>query len=121
MPRFFVPGARDREQAERVWQSTREFMRRQGFRTSDRRIYSIQYVHNGEDCFDKVGEKDRYGTETILVMLETDSVYLCCTANRGVRRGEPILTGKGDDTFVTDFDPDDGQDADTLVKAEEGA
>lgn len=78
-------------------------------------------THNGEDCFDKVGEKDRYGAETILVMLETDSVYLCCTANRGVRRGEPILTGKGEDTFVTNFDPDEGQDADVPAGTEEGA
>jgi hypothetical protein len=53
--------------------------------------------------------------ETILMMLETDSVYLCCTPNRGVLRGEPILTGKGYDTFVTDFEsdvePDDDQAA----------
>ena len=96
-------------------------MSRQGFRTTDRRIYSMQYTHNGEDCLDKVAEKDRYGAETILVMLETDSVYLCCTAKRGIFRDEPILMGKGDDTFVTDFDPDGGRDADVPAGAEEEA
>ena len=107
MPKFFVPTAQDGENAERIWQSTREFMHQQGFQTTDRRIYSMRYTHNGKDCFDKVGETDRYGIETILVMLETTSVYLCCTANRGVYRGEPILTGKGHDTFVMDFELDD--------------
>ena len=48
-------------------------------------------------------DMDRYGHEMILVMLETPSVYLCCTGNRGVIRGGPILTGKHD-TDVTDFE-----------------
>jgi hypothetical protein len=41
MPEFFVPAAEDREQSERVWQSTRDFMRQQGFQTTGRRIYSM--------------------------------------------------------------------------------
>lgn len=104
--KFFVPAADSPEQAERVWQATRDFMIQQGFDTTGRRIYSMKYWHNGKECFDRVGEPDRYGHETILVMLETPSVYLCCTANRGVLRGDPILTGKGDGTYVTDFEKD---------------
>jgi hypothetical protein len=104
--KFFVPHADSPEQAERVWQATRDFLIDNGFQVSERRIYSMRYQHDGKDCFDKVGEMDRYGHEMILVLLETPSVYLCCTANRGVLRGHPILTGKGPDTFVTEFKND---------------
>ncbi len=104
--KFFVPAANSSEQAENIWQATFDFMVSQGFSPTERRIYSMKYWHNGKECFDKVGEKDRYGHEIILIMLETPSVYLCCTANRGVLRGEPILTGKSSDTYVTDFEKD---------------
>ena len=88
-PIFFVPHAEDAAQAERVWEATVEFMRQLGHDVFPRRIYSIRYHQDGKDCFDCVGGKDRYGTEEILVLLETPSVFLCCTANRGVVRGEP--------------------------------
>lgn len=111
--KFFVPAADSPEQAERVWQATRDFMRQQGHAPSERRIYSMKYWHDGKECFDVVGGKDRYGHEVILVMLETPSVFLCCTGNRGVIRGEPILTGKSD-TYVTDFDSEDGGEGKTV-------
>jgi hypothetical protein len=102
-PTFFVPYAEDTAQSERVWQATKTFMEDQGHKVHERRIFSIRYHHNGKECFDKVGVTDRYGLEEILVLLETDSVYLCCTKNRGVIRGEPILIGKNHDTYVTEF------------------
>ncbi len=101
--KFFVPAADSPEQAESVWQATRDFMLQQGYAPTERRIYSMRYTHDGKDCFDVVGGMDRYGQEMILVMLETPSVYLCCTGNRGVIRGGPILTGKHH-TSVTDFE-----------------
>jgi len=103
VPKFFVPYAEDEAQSERVWQATRAFMKDQGHNVHERRIYSIRYHHNGKECFDKVGGMDRYGYEEILVILETDSVYLCCTKNRGVIRGEPILIGKGYGTYTVEF------------------
>jgi hypothetical protein len=102
-PTFFVPYAKDAAQAERVWQATKVFMGNQGHNVHERRIYSIRYYHNGKECFDKIGGMDRYGFEEILVLLETDSVYLCCTQNRGVIRGEPILIGKHHSTHVVEF------------------
>src|SRR5215210_3354646 len=106
MPKFFVPIAKDGKDAERIWQATREFMRRHGFQTTNRKIYSLSYTHNGKDFVDTVGEKDRYGVEIIQVILETSSGYLTCTVNRGVFGGEPILMAKGEETFETEFDPD---------------
>ena len=102
-PSFFVPYAEDTAQAKRVWESTCEFMRKLGHKVLPKRIYSLRYVHNGNQRLDHVGGKDRYGMEEILVLLETDTVFLCCTANRGVLRGQPILIGKNFDTNLTEF------------------
>ncbi|MBZ5545570.1 MAG: hypothetical protein LAO07_18150 [Acidobacteriia bacterium] len=107
MAKFSVPNAQDRDEAERVWKSTRKFMEEQGHVTSGRRIRKIKYTHNGKGCADEIGGTDRYGRETVLVILEAESVYLCCTANRGVLRGEPILVGKRFDTFAEEFEPDE--------------
>ncbi|HEV7587917.1 MAG TPA: hypothetical protein VGO40_07270 [Longimicrobium sp.] len=94
-PPFFVPYATDREQAEGVWQATVTFMKSQGFNVvEDERIYALgPYEHNGKQCVDVVGEKDRYTHEEILVILRTREwgPTLVCTANRGVARGEPIF------------------------------
>ena len=101
-PKFFVPYAKDDEHAESVWQSVKKFIEQKGHIVSNRRIYSIHYSHNSKECFDKVGGLDRYGKEEILILLETNPVYLCCTRNRGVERGTPILIGKHS-ADVTDF------------------
>ena len=101
-PKFFVPYAKDDVHAESVWQGGKAFNENKGHTVSNRRIYSIHYIHNSKACFDKVGGLDRYGKEEILVLLEAKLGYLCCTKNRGVLRGDPILIGK-DIADVTDF------------------
>lgn len=105
IPTFFIPYSEDREEAESAWQSVKAFMERQGFRVKDRRIYAMAYSHNKKACYDRVGGRDRYGMEEILVLLDAYAVYLCCTPNRGVVRGEPILTGL-EGTHVVEFAPD---------------
>lgn len=104
MPSFFVPHAKDHAQAERVWTATREFMQQQGFSPTSRRIFAIAHEHKGKPRTTSVGELDPYEMEEVLVLLETESVYLCCTANRGVLRGGPILIGRGHNATATDFD-----------------
>lgn len=89
--KFFAPAADSPEQAKSVWQATYDFMVQQGFDPTNRKIYSMRYTHNGKDCFDIVGGMDRYGHEMILVMLETPSVYLCCTGNRGALPNNSVL------------------------------
>ena len=78
-----------------------------GWKVSDRRIFSIAYVHNGKDSYAEVGKADPDIGETILVILESNS-YLVCTQNRGVLRGMPLLVGKegryGEAYKVTDFE-----------------
>ena len=102
-PRFFVPHAEDDAQAERVWESTRQFMLEQGYTVLDRRIYSVTYTHNGKRCHDVVGQRSAAVPEDTLVILDAGSVFLCCTANRGVLRGGPIMAGKHWDTTAQEF------------------
>lgn len=103
MPKFYVPFAEDEAQAENVWQNTKKFHERHGATISDRRIYSIEYQHKGKKCIDVIGGLDRYDNEKILILLEADQVYFCCTANQGVLRGGPIYIGK-EGAFVTEFE-----------------
>jgi hypothetical protein len=43
--------------------------------------------------------------EEVLVILQAeDGLYLVCTENRGVLRGEPILVGSGEVYQITEFD-----------------
>ncbi|HME68916.1 MAG TPA: hypothetical protein VKM54_03510 [Myxococcota bacterium] len=117
MPQFFVPHAEDRAQADRVWDDTRAFLESHSCRTTGRRIYSIAYEHDGRRWLDQVGERDRYGLETILVLLEAvghPGLFYCCTENRGVIRDGPILTG--DVVSIVDFDADPKDVAETEAK-----
>jgi hypothetical protein len=100
-PQFFVRHAADRAQADRVWDDTRAFLESHSCRT----------------CLDQVGERDRYGQETILVLLEAvghPGLFYCCTENRGVIRDGPILTG--DVVSIVDFDADPKDVAETEAK-----
>jgi hypothetical protein len=89
-----------------VWLATREFLG--GFAPTEHRVFAFAYRHDSKDCLDIVGRKDRYGMEEILVLLEGSPTFLCCTANRGVLRGEPILIGKSqwDGPQVVEFYPE---------------
>lgn len=105
-PAFFVPFADDPEQAEEVYTSVKAFMLKVAFKPSDRRVYSISYRHNGRNYVSTVGQKEPEG-ETVIAILEAFNptpLYMICTPNRGVVRGDPILAG--DISRVVDFAPD---------------
>ena len=106
-PPFFVPHAVDREQSESVWQSVREFMRMQGFATSERRVYSIGFTKDGVDYVETVNSTSRYFHEPVFVILEATGPsvvgFLLCSPNRGVLRGEPAMVGGQNVWDVRDF------------------
>lgn len=54
-PQFFVYGARDRDGAEVIWNATKTFTGDQGFRLTDRRIFRLDYLHEGEHMEAQVG------------------------------------------------------------------
>jgi len=79
-----------------------------GWKTTDRRIRSLSYVHDGVSMEDTVGEKQGDNVELIAAIFETkvscQPVYFVCTTNRGVLGGEPILVGENEVIEIKDFD-----------------
>jgi hypothetical protein len=121
VPEFFVPRASgDERQAEEVWQAVFRFQQDQtGWLIEPRRIFRIDYTHDGQQMNAQVGERHPYGwapdwdrpqgddeLERVEVILEAsdNGPYLVCTENRGVARGEPILVGATEAYKVQYFD-----------------
>ena len=101
---FSVPAADSPDQAEKVWQATRQFAKDNlGWEVGDRRIFRLTGMHEGKSIECEVGKLEPYGGETVVAILESNA-FLVCTANRGVLRGEPILVGTSEVDYVTDFD-----------------
>ena len=102
MPKFFLPGTHSPEDAEEIWQATKKSCGEQtGWQVTDRRIFRIEYTHNGKDYVAEVGQIAPEQGETVLVILESNA-FLVCTTNRGVLRGKPMPTGNVRN--VIDFD-----------------
>jgi hypothetical protein len=104
-PTFFVPFAETPEMAEEVYASVKAFMLEVAFRPTERRIYRVDYRHNGRDYVSIVGEQEPEGEPVIAIFeaFNPGPVYMICTANRGVLTGGPILAGHIHS--VTDFSP----------------
>ena len=101
---FFVPAAKDAEEAEQVWSATKKFAEENlGWPVTDRRIFSLTYEQGGKEFHCEVGQPDPRNGEVVLIILES-TTYLVCTANRGVIRGEPILVGAEDARRIEDFE-----------------
>jgi hypothetical protein len=88
---FFVPAAEDEKQAEEDYSGIKAFARQTlGWKTTERRIFSLTYQHEGERYFVDVRKPDPRIGEIVVAILESNS-YLVYTYSRGVLRGEPIL------------------------------
>ena len=102
--KFFVPRARTPERAEEIYAAIKMFAAQTlGWKISGRRIYSIEYFHNGKDGLAEVGAITNVNGEEVMAILESNA-FLVCTLNRGVRRGEPILVGIDEVSEVEEFD-----------------
>lgn len=101
--KFFIPKAKDADQAEEVWESVKKFAEKNlGWDISDRRIFSITYHKHGENYYVEIGKPDPRNGELVIAILDSVT-YLVCTPNRGVLRGIPILVDGSELTEVTDF------------------
>lgn len=59
MPEFFVPGAVSLQEAEKVWQATKELAEQQtGWIVTNRRIFRLEYTHGGKDYVAEVGQTE---------------------------------------------------------------
>jgi hypothetical protein len=90
--KFFIPAAEDDAQAERVYSAIREF-NGTTYPLTDRRIFSMVYVHEGKTFYAKVGEPETRTRALVVAILESERLYYVCTGNRGVIRGELIFVG----------------------------
>lgn len=105
--KFFIPHAQNEQKRDSIYRAIKEFAKQQlEWDINDRKIFSIQYRHDGKDHYAEVGKKENYlgaPGEEVIAILESNT-YLICTPNRGVMRGMPILVGKNDAYSVINFE-----------------
>jgi hypothetical protein len=101
--KFFIPRATP-ENTERIYESIKAFVKTTlGWDVSDRRIFRIEYFHNGKEHKAEVGTLTDVNHEEVIAILECNS-YFVCTPTRGVVKGMPILVGTDEITSIEDFD-----------------
>ena len=104
---FFIPHAQDQAEQESVYHSIREHVSVGNAELfSDRRVFELKYVHDGNSHQAKVGEDATLNGEVVIAILydETRRLYHVCTPNRGVVRGNSIMVGANSVRYVEDFD-----------------
>ncbi|HJX85022.1 MAG TPA: hypothetical protein VJ723_11815 [Candidatus Angelobacter sp.] len=105
--KFFVPAAKDAAQAEEVYEGIRKFnIEQMGATLSPRRIYHVAGVHDGKPFTATVGEPfERLREVVVAILLDTSrNLFFICTANTGVLRGEPYLSGAHEIRDAEDFE-----------------
>ncbi len=102
---FFIPKMENKDEESKLYDSIKKFAKETtGRDIRDRKIYSIKWRHGREDCEAQVGEIQHRQGEIVMAILESEAIYLVCTWNRGVRRGEPLLVGRQELLSITDFE-----------------
>lgn len=102
--KFFLPHAGTADMAEQTFKATKLFAKDNlGWNISDRRIFRIEYVHEGKNHKAEVGKVTDVNGEEVIAILESNA-YLVCTPNRGVLRGDPILVGTNEIRDIEDFE-----------------
>lgn len=101
---FFVPAARSAEEALKVYEATSQFAEEQlGRKTRLKRIERICFDHDGQTWEAVVGERFAEINELVIAIFEMDQLFIVCTPNRGVLRGEPYLVGKDSTRHYAEF------------------
>jgi len=102
--KFFIPHAETPEQAERIYKEIKYFVQSTTkYDISERRIFRIEYIHNGMKHEAEVGAISTANGEEVMAILES-FVYLVCTPSRGVTEDIPIYVGIHDTTLIEDFE-----------------
>jgi|KBSMisStandDraft_5_1062788.scaffolds.fasta_scaffold17759_6 hypothetical protein len=102
--KFFVPQAKSEEEAAHTCNATKTFAAETtGWKITDRRIQGIVFRDKKKTVHAEVGKHEPICGEMLIAILESNT-FLLCTPNRGVLRGEPIMVGKREVDYITDFD-----------------
>jgi|HubBroStandDraft_5_1064220.scaffolds.fasta_scaffold583622_1 hypothetical protein len=105
--KFFVPDTANDEEAEKVYDAIKKFAAQTCRPAAGRKIESLAFRDKGKSVRAEVGKPDPITGEVVFAILETIDnarLYLICTPNRGVRRGEPIYVGGVEVDLVKDFE-----------------
>ncbi len=109
MPKFSVPPATNAEVAKSAYAAIRKFVEGQASGPLDaRRIFRIDYRHEGKPFYAQVGDPERHEGATVIAILKQRDypLYFVCTRDRGVASGSPILVNEREIISSADFDPD---------------
>lgn len=91
--KFFLPHATDPASAETAYNAIKQFAEElTGWKVSNRRIYRLEFVHNGKHYTAEVGQRTDFNDEEVIAILDSDP-YLICTPNQGVIVGPPLFVG----------------------------
>lgn len=109
--KFFIPHATNEPEAERVYASVVKFAESNSVqipglpdRVLPRRIYRLDYRHNGKTYAATVGQPEGRTGEEVIAILEGPVTYLIFTVNHGAARGEGIMVGTNEVTYIEDFE-----------------
>jgi hypothetical protein len=103
--KFFVPHTSDLQAHEELYRLVRGTV--EGFKkkTSDRRIWRVEFVTTNGRYAAEVGHADPLDGDTVFaIYLAADGseVYLC-TPSRGMFNDQPITLPRADISVITDF------------------
>lgn len=104
---FFIPRIDDPAMAEHTYQAIRAYVAQRGHASTERRVYSLSFSHNGAPYVSTVGVIEPSNAETVVAILEAAgprSSFMICTLTHGVISGEPAIVD-GAIAAATDFEP----------------
>lgn len=90
--KFFIPFAESGEQSENVYKLIKEYISStHGRYTTDERVFSVRFYHNGIEYIETVGDTSSLNGEPIIaIFIGKNGLCYICTENSGVRFGEPM-------------------------------
>jgi hypothetical protein len=112
--RFFVPevdgsGPMADGNAETAWQACRKGAEGDagGVDALARRVYRLEYAHNGKTMSAVVGSnEDYYDSELVMAIIAFPGYYkICCVVRGFLKVGDTPIVGLGSVLDVEDFDP----------------
>jgi hypothetical protein len=92
--KFFLPHVTDLAEAESAYADIKAFAEKTtGWKVSNRRIYRLEFVHNGKHYTAEVGQPTDFNHEEVIAILDSDP-HLIYTLLQGVICGDPIYIGR---------------------------
>lgn len=106
--KFFLPFAKNAEQAEQVYSTFTANLKILGSKLDEKRIYSLEYVHNSIEEVAMVGGTSTFTGETVIAIISAreSKLFYVFTPNRGLDPKDPgpFLVGENEIRDIKYFD-----------------